>query len=75
MNASQLPVPAEESAFVDNNGHIWLWLPDAPSSTGRWRIPGGVLSKAKNPAMDAALKKYNVKSLTRMAPVRRRKAS
>lgn len=69
---SELPVPSEESAYKDNNGRIWLWSPDPPSRTGIWRIPGGTLSKATNPTMDAALKKFDVKSLVRMAPVRRR---
>lgn len=74
MLGKDLPVPAEESAFQDNNGRIWLWSPDPPSRTGMWRMPGGVLSKAGNPVMDAALRNLKIISLTRMAPVVRRKA-
>jgi len=74
LTGKNLPKPEAPSAFMDNHGRIWLWEPDPPSSTGKWRMPGGVISKAENPVMEAALKKYDVKTLTRMAPVRRRKA-
>lgn len=74
LRTEDLPKPETDSAYVDNHGRIWLWTPDPPSANGKWRIPSGVVTKAGNPVMALALKHYEVKTLTRMAPVRRRKA-
>lgn len=55
---------------MDNNRRIWLWMPDPPSSTGKWRLPGGSLSK--DPRLIAIyMERNNVTSLRKMLPVRR----
>lgn len=73
LKPAEMPKPSAQTAFMDNNGRIWLWEPDRPSASGKWRLPGGVLVKPGNPVMAAALINLKVTRLRRMAPVRVRK--
>ncbi len=55
---------------MDNHRRIWLWMPDPPSATGKWRLPGGSLSK--DPRLIAIYMERNgITSLRKMLPVRR----
>ena len=72
LTPQEMPTPSRPSAFLDNNGAIWLWEHDPPSITGKWRIPGGTLAKPGNRVLAAALVKHDVTELRRMLPVRRR---
>src|SRR5690606_4831 len=49
LKPSEMPKPGVASAFMDNHKRIWLWEPDPPSATGKWRLPGGLLVKPGNP--------------------------
>ena len=71
LTAADLPEPEVETAFMDNNRRIWLWMPDPPSSTGKWRLPGGSLSKDPR-LISIYMERNGVTSLRKMLPVRRR---
>lgn len=64
-------LPKKPGAYMDNNRRIWLFENDAPSVTGRWRVPGGLLAKPGNIVLDKALEKHGVTELRRMLPMRR----
>ena len=75
MKPAEMPKPVAQSAFMDNNKRIWLWEPDPPSKTGKWRLPGGLLVKPGNPVLEVALINLKVTRFRRMAPVRVRRDS
>lgn len=64
-------MPKTPGAYIDNARRIWLFEPDMPSQTGKWRIPGGVLAKPGSIVLDKALEKLGVTELRRMLPRRR----
>lgn len=72
LTGKDLPTPAGPSAFQDNHGEIWLFELDPPSLIGKWRIPGGTITKVGSNVLDIALERRNVTRLARMAPLRLR---
>lgn len=70
LTRADLPVPVRDTAFMDNNRRIWLFLLDPPSPSGKWRDPNGNIIKPSSHVLDIALAKHGVTKLRKMLPVR-----
>ena len=71
LTLETMPQPRKPTAYMDNEGRIWLFEPDRDDPLrGQWRAPGGLICRKGNKMLNIVLERMGVTKLRRMAPVR-----